>query len=119
MSELKHYGIKGRSGRHPGHGNPKQKQKQKQKPRKRKVSDLSDDELQRLVKRMSMERQYKQMLAANSKKNKIGNIMDTVANTSNRINNLTSSGLRLYENYKKIEAILNKSKGTKKKKVGK
>ena len=45
--------------------------------------------------------------------------MDTVANTSNRINNLTSSGLRLYENYKKIEAILNKSKGTKKKKVGK
>ena len=119
MSELKHYGIKGRSGRHPGHGNPKQKQKQKQKPRKRKVSDLSDDELQRLIKRMSMERQYKQMLAANSKKSKIGDIMDKVANTSNRVNNLTSSGLRLYENYKRIEAILNKSKGTKKKKAGK
>lgn len=117
MSELKHYGVKGRSGRHPGHGNPKQKQKQK--PRKRKVSDLSDDELQRLVKRMSMERQYKQMLAANSKKSKIGDIMDKVANTSNRVNNLTSSGLRLYENYKRIEAILNKSKGTKKKKAGK
>ena len=117
MSELKHYGIKGRSGRHPGHGNPKQKQKQK--PRKRKVSDLSDEELQRLVKRMSMERQYKAMLAANSKKSKIGSIMDTVANTSNKVNNLTSSGLRLYENYKKIEAILNKSKGTKKKKAGK
>lgn len=115
MSELKHYGVKGRSGRHPGHENPKQKQK----PRKRKVSDLSDDELQRLVKRMSMERQYKQMLAANSKKSKIGDIMDKVANTSNRVNNLTSSGLRLYENYKRIEAILNKSKGTKKKKVGK
>lgn len=115
MSELKHYGVKGRSGRHPGHGNPKQKQK----PRKRKVSDLSDDELQRLVKRMSMERQYKQMLAAKSKKSKIGDIMDKVANTSNRVNNLTSSGLRLYENYKRIEAILNKSKGTKKKKVGK
>lgn len=117
MSELKHYGVKGRSGRHPGHGNPKQKQKQK--PRKRKVSDLSDDELQRLIKRMSMERQYKQMLAAKSKKNKIGNIMDTVTKTSNRVNDLTSSGLKLYENYKRIEAILNKSKGTKKKKVGK
>lgn len=117
MSELKHYGVKGRSGRHPGHGNPKQKQKQK--PRKRKVSDLSDDELQRLIKRMSMERQYKQMLAANSKKNKIGDIMDKVAKTSNRVNDLTSSGLKLYENYKRIEAILNKSKGTKKKKVGK
>lgn len=118
MSELKHYGVKGRSGRHPGHGNPKQKQ-QKQKPRKRKVSDLSDDELQRLIKRMSMEIKYKAMLAANSKKSKIGDIMDKVANTSNRINNLTSSGLQLYKNYKQIEAILNKSKGTKKKKVGK
>lgn len=115
MSELKHYGVKGRSGRHPGHENPKQKQK----PRKRKVSDLSDDELQRLVKRMSMERQYKQMLAANSKKSKINDIMDKVTKTSNRVNDLTSSGLRFYENYKKIEAILNKSKGAKKKKVGK
>lgn len=77
----------------------------KKKATKPKIEDMSDEELKKIVNRMSLEKQYKTLNQKAPNKGKVA--VEKMMKTGSTLATATTTAITLYNNATKIQAIIN------------